>query len=91
MALEGIWQPVQEEQVIPNDGFSPVVTVKVMDTNHLLCKVQLWKQDAFEWRGDQMDEVRHPQTTRCMPQCILDQYFKLFSLKRFNVHTVSLI
>ena len=51
MALEGIWQPVQEEQVIPSDGFSPVVTVKLMDTNHLLFKVQMWKQDAFEHRG----------------------------------------
>jgi hypothetical protein len=48
VALEGIWQPVQEEQVIPSDGFSPVVTVELMDTNHSLFKVQLRKQDAFE-------------------------------------------
>lgn len=36
-----------------------------------------------------MDEVRYPQITRSMPQCSLDQFFKLVSLKRFNVHTVS--
>lgn len=34
--------------VIPNDGFSPVVTAKLMDTNHLPFKLQLWKQDSFE-------------------------------------------
>lgn len=36
-----------------------------------------------------MDGVRYPQITRSMPQFILDQFFKLVSLKRFNVHTVS--
>lgn len=41
MALGGIWQPVQEEQVILNDGFSPVVTAELIDTNHSPFKHQV--------------------------------------------------
>lgn len=48
MALEGIWQPVWEDQVIPNDGFSPVVTAELMDTNHLLFKLQVEEIGCIE-------------------------------------------
>lgn len=30
-----------KDLVIPNDGFSPVVTAKLMDTNHLPLKLQI--------------------------------------------------
>lgn len=48
MALEGIWQPVREDQVIPNDGFSPVVTAELMDTNHLPFKLQVVEIGCIE-------------------------------------------
>lgn len=60
MALGGIWQPAWEDQVKPNDGFHPVVTAELMDTNHLPFKLQAGEMGCTELEGHQTDESEIP-------------------------------